>query len=39
LPDHWDRLDQAFAFLAERDYKPVFLNDPPLGLEEASVAE
>ena len=34
LPDHWDRLDHAFAFLTERGYKPVFLNDPPLGLDE-----
>ena len=35
LPDHWDRLDSAFAFLAEHGYKPVFLNDPPLGLDDA----
>ncbi|MCL2742921.1 MAG: hypothetical protein FWE67_03625 [Planctomycetaceae bacterium] len=27
LPDHWERLDRAFAFAAERGYKPVFLND------------
>ncbi len=32
LPDHWDRLDRAFGFLTERGYKPVFLNDPLLGL-------
>jgi len=35
LPDHWDRLDRAFAFLTERGYKPVFMNDPPLGLDDA----
>ena len=34
LPDHWDRLDCAFAFLNERGYKPVFMNDPPLGVDE-----
>ncbi|MCL2119835.1 MAG: hypothetical protein FWH27_15570 [Planctomycetaceae bacterium] len=34
IPDHWDRLDRAFAFLTDRGYKPVFLNDPPLGLDE-----
>ena len=32
IPDHWDRLDRAFAFVTERGYKPVFINDPPLGL-------
>jgi hypothetical protein len=36
IPDHWDRLDRAFAFLTERDYKPVFINDPPLGLNDVS---
>ena len=35
IPDHWDRLDRAFAFLTERGYRPVFMNDPPLGLDEA----
>ena len=35
LPDHWDRLDRAFAFVTERGYKPVFLNDPFLGLDDA----
>jgi len=34
LPDHWERLDRAFAFATEHGYKPVFLNDPPLGLDE-----
>ena len=34
IPDHWDRLDRAFAFLTEQGYKPVFMNDPPLGLED-----
>ena len=32
LPDHWERLDRAFAFLAERGYQPVFINDPQLGI-------
>ncbi|MDD4869295.1 MAG: hypothetical protein PHR77_01950 [Kiritimatiellae bacterium] len=27
LPDHPKRLDRAFAFLSERGYKPVFLDD------------
>lgn len=31
MPDHWDRLETAFRFVTERGYKPVFLNDPPLG--------
>jgi len=31
LPDHWDRLERGFAFLAEHGYEPVFLNDPSLG--------
>jgi len=35
MPDHWERLDRAFAFLTERGYKPVFLNDPHLGLDDA----
>jgi len=34
ISEHWDRLDRAFAFLTERGYKPVFMNDPPLGLED-----
>ena len=33
LPDHWDRLDRAFTFLKEREYKPVFINDPFLGVD------
>ncbi len=28
IPDHWDRLDRAFAFVTERGYRPVFINDP-----------
>ena len=36
MPDHWDRLDRAFAFLKKRAYKPVFLNDPFLGVGEMS---
>lgn len=34
LPDHWDRLETAFRFVTERGYKPVFVNDPFLGLED-----
>ena len=34
LPDHWDRLDRAFAFVTECGYKPVFINDPFLGLHD-----
>ena len=34
MPDHWDRLDRAFAFVTERGYKPVFINDPFLGLDD-----
>lgn len=34
LPDHWDRLETAFAFLTEKGYKPVFLNDPLLGVDD-----
>ncbi|MCL2742922.1 MAG: hypothetical protein FWE67_03630 [Planctomycetaceae bacterium] len=33
MPDHWERLDRAFAFVTEHGYKPVFINDPPLGLD------
>lgn len=32
LPDHWDRLDRMFRFATDRGYKPVFINDPWLGI-------
>lgn len=34
LPDHWERVETAIRFVAERGYKPVFLHEGFLGAPE-----
>ena len=38
IPNHWKRLERAFGYVTERGYKPVFINDETLGLDDTQFA-